>query len=98
MEKVAGSSPAVPTTIMFTVYVLKSEKDRSYYVGFTSKDIVQRIKWHNEGSNRSTKWKGPYRLIHSEEFLDQSVALTREKFLKTGHGRRVLENILVGKG
>ena len=79
------------------VYVLKSVKDGSFYIGFTSKRIIERVTWHNQGSNRSTRWKGPFKLVHFEEFSDQSVALAREKFLKTGDGRRVLKTILAGK-
>ena len=82
---------------MYKVYILKSIKDGSCYIGFTSKDLSERVRWHHEGSNRSTKWKGPFELIHSEEFTDETIALARERFLKTGSGRRVLKNILVGK-
>ena len=79
---------------MYTVYVLKNQKDGNRYVGFTSKNVYLRVQWHKEGSNKSTKFLGPFELVHFEEFADQHIALSREKFLKTGRGRRVLDNIL----
>ena len=96
MEKVRGSSPLIPTIFMYTVYVLKNSVDGSRYVGFTNKPVSQRVREHLNGSNKSTKFKAPFELIHYEEFQDQSIALAGEKFFKTGDGKRVLNN-LVGK-
>jgi len=88
----------LPTINMYAVYILKSKSDGSSYVGSTSKDCLQRVLEHHKGSNRSTKWKGPYDLIHYEEYGEKSVALARERFFKTGNGRKVLKNILGKKG
>ena len=77
---------------MYTVYVLESLKDHSRYVGSTSVDIKQRLEWHNLGSNRSTKNKRPLKLVYFEEFEDKTIALSREKFFKSGDGRRVLSS------
>jgi putative endonuclease len=75
------------------VYILKSLKDGSYYVG-SSSNVAERIKSHNRGSNLATKLKRPWILIRSEIYDTSSLALKREKFLKTGDGRRILKDWL----
>ena len=44
---------------MYYVYVLKSKKDGSIYIGYTH-DLVRRLKEHNNGKNISTKYKSPF--------------------------------------
>jgi len=72
------------------VYVLKSIKDGSLYVGSTH-NIEERIMYHNKGYNLSTKLKAPWELVEVEVFGNVSVALKRERFLKTGKGREALK-------
>ena len=74
------------------VYVLRSEK-KSLYVGST-KNIEQRFESHNNGANLSTKSERPWILAKVEEYDNDSLALKREKFLKSAQGRRVLRNLL----
>jgi len=74
------------------VYVLRSEKDGSLYVGST-KDIKERVISHNNGYNSATKTKRPWVLIRTEEYNNISLAFKREKFLKSGDGRKVLEHL-----
>jgi putative endonuclease len=47
---------------MFYVYVLKSEKDGSFYIGQTG-DRDKRVAAHNEGRSRWTKSKRPWMLV-----------------------------------
>jgi len=75
------------------VYILKSEKDKSFYVGSTN-NIEQRFNSHNRGESLSTKLKRPWILTRVEEYNNNSLALKREKFLKSAKGRRVLKNLL----
>jgi putative endonuclease len=72
------------------IYILKSKLDGSYYVGLT-KNIEERISYHNKGYNLSTKAKIPWELIKIEEFKDTSLAIKRERFLKTGRGRSIIK-------
>jgi len=74
------------------VYVLKSKKDGSLYVGST-KNIRKRLQQHNRGHNSSTKAKLPWILVMTEEYDDKSLALKREKFLKSGKGKQVIRNL-----
>ena len=78
---------------MFDVYILQSEKDGRLYIGFTN-DIGRRPKEHNEGKSSATKPFRPYKLIYYEAFLNIKDAKAREKFLKSGWGRRSIKKIL----
>ena len=77
---------------MFTTYVLYSSKVQKKYTGHTN-DLDRRIKEHNLGLLCiSTKNKGPWVLIYSEQFNTRSEAILREKELKTGKGREFIKN------
>jgi putative endonuclease len=71
---------------MWTVYVLRSEKDQRLYVGM-SKNLEQRLKEHNSKKVFSTKPYVPWKLIHQESFPDSKAARHREKFLKSSYGK-----------
>ena len=77
----------------YYVYVLKSEVGDSWYIGYTE-DIENRIQQHNNGESLYTKRKIPWRIIYYEVSFDKYDAIAREKYLKTGMGRRYLKNRL----
>lgn len=79
---------------MFIVYVLRSLKNKKRYVGYTSKDALERLREHNIGSNKWTRTNKPFIIIRTEEYADKTSAIRRENFLKSGQGRKWLdENI-----
>jgi len=45
--------------VMFYTYVLLSERDHKYYIGFTM-NLRDRIKKHNEGKVKSTVGRQPF--------------------------------------
>ncbi len=63
------------------VYILKSEKDGTYYKGL-SDNYLKRFEEHNAGLSRYTSYKIPWSLIYVEEHPDKRSALIREKKLK----------------
>ena len=77
-----------------TVYVLKGVSNSRRYVGYTSKALDERMNWHRQGATPWTRNNGKFKLVYSEMFSDKSAALRREKYLKTGQGRRTLDIIL----
>ena len=79
---------------MFNVYVLRSFKNNKRYVGFTSKTLELRLSEHNEGKNSYTRNNRPFKLMYSESFSEERVARQREKFFKTGNGRKFLDKII----
>lgn len=78
---------------MYYAYVLQSEKDIDFYVGFT-KDLKLRFDQHDKGIVESTKDRRPLKLIYYEACLDQRDATKREKYLKTYHGKMFLKRRL----
>lgn len=78
---------------MFYTYVIRSKRDNQYYTGFTS-DLRKRFKDHQNNKVFSTKNRGPFKLIYYETCINKEDAISREKYLKTGMGKRYLKNRL----
>jgi len=77
----------------YYVYVLQSLKDHNWYTGYTN-NLKKRFKQHNEGKNISTKNRRPFKLIYYEGCLNEEDAKAREKYLKSGMGKRYIKNRL----
>ncbi|MEK7110323.1 MAG: GIY-YIG nuclease family protein [Patescibacteria group bacterium] len=77
----------------YYVYVLRSRKDRRWYTGFTN-DLRKRLNEHNSNLSTWTKNRGPFSLIYCEASKNQADTRAREKYLKTGMGKRYLKNRL----
>jgi putative endonuclease len=77
----------------YYVYVLRSLKDKMFYVGFT-KNLRSRLEAHNKGQVSSTKRRAPFELVYWEGCLNQSDATLREKYLKTAWGKRYIKSRL----
>ena len=76
----------------YTVYILENQHS-ALYIGQTS-NVYYRIKAHNENKVFSTKNRGPWKLIYTEEFETRSESMRREKFLKKQKGGDVLKRII----
>jgi putative endonuclease len=81
--------------MMNYTYVLLSERDGEFYTGSTI-DLRKRIREHAAGSVRSTAYRLPLVLAYYEACLNIADARRRERFLKTGKGKRYLKNRLAG--
>lgn len=77
----------------YYIYVLRSEKDKNFYVGFTE-NLKSRFEQHCKGQVMSTKNRRPVEIIYSEACLDKHDAMHREKYLKTYLGRQFLHKRL----
>jgi putative endonuclease len=78
---------------MHTVYVLWSEKLAKRYIGSTE-NLTKRLCEHNLGQSGFTKGGIPWKLVYSESFPDVKSARQRENFLKSGVGRKWLDESL----
>lgn len=78
---------------MFWIYILKSLKSQKYYIGQT-KDIRDRLVYHNKGKNRSTKSDRPWQLVYKERFSSRAEAIKRERYLKSLKKRIYLEKLI----
>ena len=77
----------------YFVYILKSIRDGSYYVGSTQ-DLFSRIERHNQGRSKYTRNKRPWELLYSEEYPDRSAAIKREKEIKKRRRREYIESLV----
>ena len=78
---------------MYYVYVLKSCKDKLFYIGFTA-NIQDRINCHDKGVVPATKYRRPLKLIFYEAFISKKDAKRRENYLKTTKGKVALKVML----
>ncbi|MEI6650545.1 MAG: GIY-YIG nuclease family protein [Candidatus Moraniibacteriota bacterium] len=74
----------------YYVYILESAGDNTLYIGYTE-NLKQRYLDHLSGKGcRTTAMKKDWKLIYFEGYPDKSDALGREKFLKSGSGRKYI--------
>ena len=78
---------------MYYIYVLLSKYDKKFYTGATS-NLKRRVQEHNNGLIPSTSKRRPLKLIYYEACISKKDAFRREKYLKTGMGKRYLRNRL----
>lgn len=76
---------------MHYTYVLLSRKDGRFYTGY-AKDVRKRLREHNDGKVFSTKGRTPLKLVYYEACKDELDARAREKYLKSGMGKRFIKN------
>jgi putative endonuclease len=66
---------------MYYTYIIESSTSGRWYYGSTA-DLVERLKSHNNGWNRSTKGRGPWKYIFLREFTTAEQAREFEFHLK----------------
>ena len=76
---------------MYYTYVLKSLKDNELYIGY-SENLKNRFQEHCDGHVPATVDRRPLQLVYYEACSSKKMALDREKYFKTGFGRRFLKN------
>ena len=77
--------------VKYYTYVLVSQKDGHFYIGYTS-DLWSRMNTHAKGLVTSTKYRRPLVLVYYEVCFSKESAIKREKYLKTTYGHRYLKN------
>ncbi|SRR5260221_14772900 len=79
---------------MYYIYFAKSLKNGKVYVGKTNKKPEDRVKEHNQGSNKWTKENGPFKLVYFETYIYEEDLAARESFYKTGFGNKIKKAII----
>src|SRR6266705_4674157 len=88
--KAAGSNPAPATNFLswmsevYRVYALQSGAGK-FYIGF-SENVTLRVQQHNAGLTRSTRGRGPWKLVWQSDTLKLSDARRLEFDLKRQKG------------
>lgn len=75
---------------MYYTYVLQSLTSGRWYTGSTG-DLRKRLTIHNQGKTSSIKKEIPFKVIYYEACIDEGDARSREKYLKTGNGKRYMK-------
>jgi putative endonuclease len=75
----------------YFVYVIKSSEGY-YYTGMTE-DLEKRLSEHNNKTKSFfwTKRGANWEVIYFEEFDNRQEALKRERWMKSGHGSKLLK-------
>jgi putative endonuclease len=95
IEEVRGSNPLGSTNskMKFFVYILQSQSTGRYYVG-QSKNLDERIAYHNSNYSKSLKNRGPWKLVHFEEYPTRGDAIRREIYVKKQKDRSYIERLI----
>ena len=83
-----GLSPSTPH--VFT-YVLKSSSTGRHYIGSTQ-DLELRLQMHNQNRVRSTRSRGPWRIIYTEMHTNRAQAVRRELEIKSYKSGQAFKN------
>jgi putative endonuclease len=78
---------------MATAYILQSEKTGRYYVGSTN-NLDRRLSEHARAHTPSTRNRGPWKLVHREEFATLVQAQRREIEIKRWKSSRIINEIV----
>lgn len=78
---------------MYYVYILKSKKNASYYIG-SCKNLQDRITKHNKGLVKSTKRYVPWEKVYHEIYPTLKEARKREKQIKSWKKRSAIEKLI----
>ena len=79
---------------MFTVYILKSEKDFGYYIGYTE-DLERRLSEHNGGKTRSLRHRLPMKVVYTEIYQTKKEAKAREVQIKSYKGGKAFQELII---
>ena len=86
-------------TMKYQVYAIYNEQAKKTYIGQTE-NLNRRLAEHNgqikNPSEYTSRYKGNWLLIYSEELNSRSEALAREKQLKSYQGRLFVKRFIPG--
>ena len=77
----------------FFVYILKSEKSGRHYIG-SSSDPDKRLKRHNTNGVVSTRNKGPWKIVFTQEFKTNVEARQIENKHKKLKRKDIIDRII----
>ncbi|MBI5700354.1 GIY-YIG nuclease family protein [Candidatus Saganbacteria bacterium] len=79
---------------MFYIYILENDVNK-HYIGYTSKDPIERLEEHNRSKGNWTRYKGPWKLVYQESFLTKEEASRREKQIKNYKGGQAFKKLVI---
>jgi putative endonuclease len=79
--------------MVFHTYILRSLSTGRFYIGHTA-NLVNRVARHNANRSPSLKNRGPWELVHSEEFSTRAQAARRERQIKRKKSHQWIEQVV----
>jgi len=76
---------------MVVLYVLRGKKGKRY-IGITN-NLSRRLREHRAKKTKAGELLDDFIVLWKEEFSDYQIAREREKFLKSGKGRKWLDDL-----
>ena len=79
---------------LYFVYIIQSEVDRSFYIGFTQ-NLIKRLELHNDSELNQgvTRHKIPWRYFFTIRVPDKSTAIKIEKHIKRMKSQSFILNL-----
>ena len=90
-------SEAFLVIMTYSVYIIQSQIDDSFYIGYSQNPESRLIK-HNSANKGYTARKKPWKLVYTESFEHKSEAIKREKFLKKQKNKAFYEQLISQAG
>ncbi len=78
---------------MPSLYVLQSASTGKFYVG-SAQDLQTRVAEHLRGHSPYTKTRGPWVLVHQEQFATLGEARRREQQVKSWKSHRSIQELI----
>ena len=78
----------------FYTYILFSASLDKFYIGSTGDSLKERIRKHNTNHGGFTAQANDWEVLYSEEFLDKTLALKREKEIKSWKSRKRIQYLI----
>ena len=78
----------------YAVYILFSAKRDRYYIGYTSDDLVNRLKKHNSNHKGFTGKINDWEIVYVSYYNSKLEALQREKEIKNWKSRKLIEALI----
>ncbi len=82
---------------MFNVYILYSNLKDSYYVGYTSMELDERIRRHLSSHKGYTGKVKDWKIIYFESFIDKKLAILREQEIKKWKSKIKIKELISKK-
>ena len=76
-----------------SVYVLRSEKNGRFYIGFSG-DLEARLVQHNSGKVKATRYVRPMSVVYTEGYQTSTEARKRERYLKSLKSHKAIEELM----
>jgi putative endonuclease len=78
---------------MAFVYILQSETTKGFYIGSTD-DLGRRLEEHARGHSLATRGRGPWKLVHQEQFASLLEARRRELDIKRWKSAKLVQALI----